>query len=623
MKTAQYLQAGEDELENEKFYKRTDEDPSDHVKRRCDSLVNDMLVRGEIPETVAKFLHSGSKKVSNFYHLLKTHKIPPEVENPGEWLQENGYPLRGIISGTGGPTERLASFVDYFLQQGMKELPSFLQDTKHVLQIIEEVNSKVEKDQLSLDGVALVTLDVESMYNNMTEELAGNASKDYLQNGRGANVSEENLAVQTSSILEALEICLNNCVFTFNDKLYQQTGGVGTGIKFAPPYTCLGMGKFETEVFSQNSSLVAKIILWKRFIDDILMLFKGTEVECKHLVNWLNSLYPGVIKFKYEYSTEVVEFLDLKIHIENGKLETNLFIKPSNQQLYLDFFSNHPEPCKEGLVYSQAIRIIERCSKKEWSEEHLQNLRGKLQDRNYPEKLISEKFSKAKLRSRAELIHQKRKNNKGDQKVRLIFTHNSGNPPLHQWLREAKRCLLKNEKAKEIGNNIQICFSQPKNLKRLITQRKPSRPVVNNPGCRKCGRCKVGCSVLKEGNTFTSTNTGRKYRIRQSLDCNSSFVIYLSTCCKCGGQYVGKSQTPFKTRHSNHRQEIKKQVGGLGHHYGGTGCGYSNVSIQLIEQVEVGDTRALEKQEIYWQNQLRAYIQNGGNAHCRRKEKSH
>ena len=67
-----------------------------------------------------------------------------------------------------------------------------------------------------------------------------------------------------------------------------------------------------------------------------------------NFVQWLNSLLPGVIKFKHEFSTEMVEFLDLQIMVENKKLETNLFIKPSNQQLYLDFFSNHPKPCKEG-----------------------------------------------------------------------------------------------------------------------------------------------------------------------------------------------------------------------------------------------------------------------------------
>ena len=65
----------------------------------------------------------------------------------------------------------------------MKELPSFLQDTKHTLQIIEEINSKIEKGEVSLDGVALVTLDVEAMYNNMSDELARGASKEFLEGG--------------------------------------------------------------------------------------------------------------------------------------------------------------------------------------------------------------------------------------------------------------------------------------------------------------------------------------------------------------------------------------------------------------------------------------------------------
>ena len=46
------------------------------------------------------------------------------------------------------------------------------------------------------------------------------------------------------------------------------------------------------------------------------------------------------------------------------------------------------------------------------------------------------------------------------------------------------------------------------------------------------------------------------------------------------------------------------------------------MSIQIIDQVDIGDYQALAKAEVYWQNQLRTYIQNGGNAHCRRKEKT-
>ena len=78
-------------------------------------------------------------------------------------------------------------------------------------------------------------------------------------------------------------------------------------------------------------------------------------------------------KFTYIFYDVKVDFLDLEIKIENGRLETNLFIKPTNLQLYLDYFSNHPEHCKVGLVYSQALRIVEQCSKQEDRDAHLAN----------------------------------------------------------------------------------------------------------------------------------------------------------------------------------------------------------------------------------------------------------
>ena len=112
-------------------------------------------------------------------------------------------------------------------------------------------------------------------------------------------------------------------------------------------------------------------------------------------------------------------------------------------------------------------------------------------------------------------------------------------------------------------------------------------PLFQTPesGCVKCGRCKVSCPVLNETRIFRSTNTGKEYKIRQRLSCGSDWLIYLVTCKCCSGQYVGKSKTPFKLRYSNHKQEIKKRVGGLGHYYGGSGpCSYQDISITLIEQ---------------------------------------
>ena len=41
----------------------------------------------------------------------------------------------------------------------------------------------------------------------------------------------------------------------------------------------------------------------------------------------------------------------------------------------------------------------------------------------------------------------------------------------------------------------------------------------------------------------------------------------------------------------------------------------------IMDQVGEGDSKALADKEVFWQNQLRCYVQNGGNAHCYRKEK--
>ena len=107
-----------------------------------------------------------------------------------------------------------------------------------------------------------------------------------------------------------------------------------------------------------------------------------------------------------------------------------------------------------------------------------------------------------------------------------------------------------------------------------------------------------------------------------SSESELSYIIYLVTCQKCSGQYIGKSTQAFTRRHSGHEQEIKNRIGGLGQHYGGQqGCGYESMRAITIEQVKVGNPDMLAKREIYWQNQLRCFIENEGQAQCKRKEK--
>jgi tripartite motif-containing protein 2/3 len=482
-----------------------------------------------------------------------------------------------------------------------------------------------------IDGVSLVSLDVEKMDNNITHDLGRGAAKSYLDSRPvsppvGGN-EESDPFVTTTSLLEGLDLCTQKNYFEFDKAIYKQISGVGTGVKLAPPYACLAMGEFETKAFNTESTeekrFLEMILFWKRFIDDILMLFRGDKEDCDNMVGWLNGLMPGIVKLKCNFSKTSLEFLDLRIMIVNGRLETELFVKPTNLQLFLDYDSNHPTHCKDAIIYSQALRVIERCSQPGSAEPHLENLREKFLVRNYPDKVVTDQFRRANLKQRKDIIFQQRKQNSKDDKVRLIFTHNESNPPLHQWIRQSRK-LLTTPQAKELGSKFQITTRQPKNLARLVSgvRDKTEHNKQDNPGCYKCSRgCKVSCSKMKETKTFMSSNTKKSYKIRDHLDCDSSFVVYLITCTRCSGQYVGKSVTTFKKRHSNHKCEIRTKKGGLGQHYGGQRqCGYADVSITLIEQVEQGNRKLLADRELYWQNQLRAFVENGGNAHCIRKD---
>ena len=72
---------------------------------------------------------------------------------------------------------------------------------------------------------------------------------------------------------------------------------------------------------------------------------------------------------------------------------------------------------------------------------------------------------------------------------------------------------------------------------------------------QKCDLCK---NYFVESNSFQSFATGRKYKIKQKMDCSSTNVIYLATCTKCSLQYVGSTTTSFKIRFRNHKSSMKK-----------------------------------------------------------------
>ena len=67
------------------------------------------------------------------------------------------------MSGSGSNTEGVSHYVDEFAKGEVKKLDSWLEDTRHLLQIVTEENSAGPRPQGSIP----VTLDIYGMYSNL------------------------------------------------------------------------------------------------------------------------------------------------------------------------------------------------------------------------------------------------------------------------------------------------------------------------------------------------------------------------------------------------------------------------------------------------------------------------
>ena len=213
-----------------------------------------MLQRGQISQNTSNYLTTDIDRTPQFYLLPKIHI---NLHNP---------PGRPIVSGSGGPTEKISQFVDHFIRPLVQLSDSYIRDSTHMINILNKFN--MSPDML------LCTLDIASLYTIIPHNEGIQSIKEFLAIYRHTNTLPYN-----SYIVELLEVVLTNNYFDFNGKHYHQISGTAMGTKLATSYANLLMTKFEENLVY---TYYLQPTLWKRFIDDIfhdLAMWQGFTVR--------------------------------------------------------------------------------------------------------------------------------------------------------------------------------------------------------------------------------------------------------------------------------------------------------------------------------------------------------
>ncbi len=297
------------------------------------------------------------------------------------------------------------------------------------------------------------------------------------------------------AIVELLEISLKCNDFEFNGDFYLQTLGTSMGKKWAPHYADIYMAKFEKDAL-QKCPLKPHTYL--RYLDDIFIIWTHGKQAFFDFLNIFNSHQPP-IKFKAEIQNYFINFLDTTI-FKGGSdsdipLLTKVYFKPTDTHQLLHKTSFHPKHTYKGLIKSQLFRFIRICTRTSDFNEAWNVLYEALSSRNYSKRWL--------------------------RKMRIECMH-------------------------EIEQKIAWDYMPVTN------------PSSSSAGASPCNvaKCKT-CPLIHKCHNFDSTELDTTHSIIDTLNCNSSHIIYLYTCNICKIQYVGETGNTLRNRTNRHRTAIK------------------------------------------------------------------
>ena len=211
-----YREEANRQLSDTTFYSRVDKDLTSTHQTTISNTIHNFIASGDLPET-AKNLITTTPHTPVMYFLPKIHK----PNNPG----------RPIVSACSCPTELISSFLDHVMAPLVKDLPSYIKDTKHALQIFQNI-------RFNNTHKFIFTMDVKSLYTVIPHHDGLRALKFFLD-------KRPNQEPSTSVLVRLAELVLTLNNFFFDGEHYQQISGVAMGTKMGPNYANLFVGFVE------------------------------------------------------------------------------------------------------------------------------------------------------------------------------------------------------------------------------------------------------------------------------------------------------------------------------------------------------------------------------------------
>ena len=357
MDTSHLVELAHKHLSDVNTYRLLKNDPTPEVVVRFNQYILDCLHRRVISQKeYDRLLLPEDSSTQTMYFLPKIHKCPLKV--------------RPIVSCTNSPTSKASAFLDKLLQPHMKSTTSNLKNSTQLVNILAD-------KRLSTNSY-LVTLDIESLYTNISHDQAIVTFLRIFKNHP-----------QVVFLLDLLKFVLKNNIFEFDNLIFTQICGLAMGTKLALGLATIYIGHLE-ENFLMGRKLRPE--LWLRYIDDIFMVWAHPLNELHAFLSEINNI-DKKITFTAEISQQDCNFLDLTIYKspsfeKTDLLSTSIYYQPTNTFSFPLNTSYIPMHIHKGIAIGEMTRVIRNTTSPTIRKKYRRKLVKHFMRRGYDKRIL-------------------------------------------------------------------------------------------------------------------------------------------------------------------------------------------------------------------------------------------
>lgn len=534
----QYLTELNRQLQDGTTYTKLLGNPTSKYKKQLEVIVELGKKKNILNAKESKYLIPETCRIPIIYTIPKIHK---NKENP---------PGRPIVNSIDSLTSRMGKYIDYFIQPAVQQTQAYLKDTKHTLQFLNEVPV--------LEGrTLLATADVTSLYTIVQHYDAISATKWLLRKYSTL------ICKQRKYLLKCLDFCLKCNYFWHNQTYFKQSVGIAMGAKFAPGVANAFMAQWEETAVYTNTP--AELTLYKRFIDDVVIVWNGDKESLEAFLNKLNDNTKN-INLVWRIEEKEIDFLDLNISLEGQKIVTKTHFKKVDANSYLSTDSCHFKPWLYNIPKGQFTRLKRNCTKEEDYRNQAQVIGERFKAKGYNEDWLKNQIEHVNLLDRNKMLEEQPKTRVQNEVPSIVLDFNTQHRDVAKVIQKHWHILKNDKDLREIlPERPNIVYKRAPTIRDLIVKSVLDPPPTSTYTffsgkgfypCRNCYACRHARKFQGKRKDFTATNTGQNFIIRDFIGCHTEGVVYVLQC-SCNLQYVGRTKRALKTRIKEHVQNIK------------------------------------------------------------------